>query len=67
MVASSTVLGVVAAESVVLAMHLRAQAEVTMAQAYLTDGNAVTEIDRVLGTSIRERRPGYLAVTISTI
>ncbi|MFF3564891.1 alpha-keto acid decarboxylase family protein [Streptomyces sp. NPDC002574] len=39
---------------------LRAHAEVTVAQAYLTAGNALAEIDRVLVTSRRERRPGYL-------
>ena len=40
----------------------RAHAEVTVAQAYLTPGNAAAEIDRVIGTSLRERRPGYLVV-----
>jgi indolepyruvate decarboxylase len=40
----------------------RAHAEVTVAQAYLSPGNAVAEIDRVLGTSLRERRPGYLVL-----
>jgi indolepyruvate decarboxylase len=40
----------------------RAQAEVTVAQAWLTAGNATAEIDRVLATSLRERRPGYLVM-----
>ncbi|ASU83252.1 indolepyruvate decarboxylase [Nocardiopsis gilva YIM 90087] len=40
----------------------RAQAEVTVAQAYLTRGNAAAEIDRVIATSLRERRPGYIAI-----
>jgi len=40
----------------------RAQAEVTVAQAWLTEGNATAEIDRVLATSLRERRPGYLVM-----
>jgi indolepyruvate decarboxylase len=40
----------------------RAQAEVTVAQAWLTAGNAAAEIDRVLATSLRERRPGYLVL-----
>jgi indolepyruvate decarboxylase len=38
------------------------QAEVTVAQAYLTTGNATAEIDRVLATSLREHRPGYLVM-----
>ncbi|MDT0469261.1 alpha-keto acid decarboxylase family protein [Streptomyces gibsoniae] len=41
---------------------IRAHAEVTVAQAYLSAGNAVAEIDRVLATSRRERRPGYLSL-----
>jgi indolepyruvate decarboxylase len=41
---------------------LRAHAEVTVAQAYLSAGNAIAEIDRVVATSQRERRPGYLAL-----
>ncbi|MGW1887207.1 alpha-keto acid decarboxylase family protein [Streptomyces sp. NPDC001970] len=41
---------------------VRAHAEVTVAQAYLSAGNAIAEIDRVLATSQRERRPGYLAL-----
>jgi indolepyruvate decarboxylase len=40
----------------------RAHAEVTVAQAYLSPGNATAEIDRVLATSLRERRPGYLVL-----
>jgi indolepyruvate decarboxylase len=40
----------------------RAYAEVTVAQAYLSVDNAVAEIDRVLTTSLRERRPGYLVL-----
>ncbi|QHA07948.1 indolepyruvate decarboxylase [Streptomyces broussonetiae] len=40
----------------------RAHAEVTVAQAYLSAGNAIAEIDRVLATSQRERRPGYLVL-----
>jgi indolepyruvate decarboxylase len=40
----------------------RAQAEVTVTQAYLTTGNAATEIASVLSTSLRERRPGYLVL-----
>ncbi|MCU1663596.1 MAG: indolepyruvate decarboxylase [Pseudonocardia sp.] len=30
--------------------------------AYLTTGNATGEIDRVLATSLREHRPGYLVM-----
>ncbi|MEU6773244.1 alpha-keto acid decarboxylase family protein [Streptomyces sp. NPDC046759] len=41
---------------------VRAHAEVTVAQAYLSTGNAIAEIDRVLATSRRERRPGYLVL-----
>ncbi|WP_435220597.1 alpha-keto acid decarboxylase family protein [Streptomyces sp. Tue6028] len=41
---------------------LRAHAEVTAAQAYLSAGHAIAEIDRVLATSQRERRPGYLVL-----
>jgi indolepyruvate decarboxylase len=40
----------------------RAYAEVTVAQAYLSADNAIAEIDRVLATSLRERRPGYLVM-----
>jgi len=40
----------------------RAHAEVTVAQAYLNAGNAAAEIDRVLATMLRERRPGYLVI-----
>jgi indolepyruvate decarboxylase len=40
----------------------RAHAEVTVAQAYLSAGNAAAEIDRVLATMLRERRPGYLVI-----
>jgi indolepyruvate decarboxylase len=40
----------------------RAYAEVTVAQAYLSPGDATAEIDRVLATSLRERRPGYLVM-----
>jgi indolepyruvate decarboxylase len=40
----------------------RAYAEVTVAQAYLSAGDAVAEIDRVLATSLREQRPGYLVL-----
>ncbi|HEY4462519.1 MAG TPA: thiamine pyrophosphate-binding protein, partial [Streptosporangiaceae bacterium] len=42
----------------------RAYAEVTVAQAYLSAGNATAEIDRVLATSLRERRPGYLVLPV---
>jgi indolepyruvate decarboxylase len=40
----------------------RAYAEVTVARAYLSADNAIAEIDRVLVTSLRERRPGYLVL-----
>ena len=40
----------------------RASAEVTVAQAYLGVDNAAAEIDRVLTTSLRMRRPGYLVL-----
>jgi indolepyruvate decarboxylase len=40
----------------------RAYAEVTVAQAYLSADSAIAEIDRVLATSLRERRPGYLVL-----
>jgi indolepyruvate decarboxylase len=40
----------------------RAQAEVTVAQAWLSVDNAAAEIDRVIATSLRERRPGYLVM-----
>lgn len=40
----------------------RAYAEVTVAQAYLSADDATAEIDRVLATSLRERRPGYLVM-----
>lgn len=33
---------------------------ITVAQAVLTEQNACYEIDRVLTTMLRERRPGYL-------
>ena len=33
---------------------------ITVAQAILTEQNACYEIDRVLTTMLRERRPGYL-------
>lgn len=33
---------------------------ITAAQAILTEQNACYEIDRVLTTMLRERRPGYL-------
>ena len=42
----------------------RAHAEVTVAQAYLSAGNATAEIDRVLATSLRARRPGYLVLPV---
>lgn len=40
----------------------RAYAEVTVAQATLSVANAAAEIDRVIGTALRERRPGYLVL-----
>lgn len=40
----------------------RMHTEVTVAQAYLTPGAAAGEIDRVLATVVRERRPGYLVL-----
>src|SRR5262249_30270913 len=40
----------------------RAHAEVTVAQAYLSAGNAAAETARVLATLLRERRPGYLVI-----
>src|SRR5487761_180984 len=40
----------------------RAHEQVTCARAVLRAGNAVAEIDRVLSTAIRERRPVYLRV-----
>lgn len=41
---------------------LAAHAEVTAAQAYLSAGNAAAEIDRVISTCLRERKPGYLVL-----
>jgi indolepyruvate decarboxylase len=43
---------------------LRAHAEVTVAQAAITAANAAEEIDRVLVTAVRERRPGYLVIPV---
>ncbi|MFG2951620.1 alpha-keto acid decarboxylase family protein [Streptomyces adustus] len=40
----------------------RAHREVTAAQAYLRPGDAAEEIDRVIATALRERRPGYLVI-----
>jgi indolepyruvate decarboxylase len=42
----------------------RAHAEVTVAQATLTQENAATEIDRVITTAWRERRPGYIVLPL---
>jgi indolepyruvate decarboxylase len=42
----------------------RAHAEVTVAQTTLTRENAATEIDRVIATARRERRPGYLVLPL---
>jgi indolepyruvate decarboxylase len=42
----------------------RAYAEVTVAHAALTVANAAAEIDRVICTALRERRPGYLVVPV---
>lgn len=41
---------------------LAAHAEFTAAQARLTAGNAAAEIDRVISTALRERKPGYLVL-----
>ncbi|MFF0018898.1 alpha-keto acid decarboxylase family protein [Streptomyces sp. NPDC005374] len=41
---------------------LRAAKEVTCAAATLTEETAVQEIDRVVATVLREKKPGYLAI-----
>jgi indolepyruvate decarboxylase len=41
---------------------VRMHAEITVAHAVLESGSAVSEIDRVLGVCLRERRPVYLVL-----
>lgn len=43
---------------------LRMAGEVSAATAQLSAGNAAAEIDRVLATAMREKRPGYLMLAV---
>ena len=43
---------------------LRMAGEVTAASAQLSAGNATAEIDRVIATMMREKRPGYLMLAV---